>query len=403
MSTALARVITFQPAGPFHADVRSRVEAYFRESGRSQRGGWRLGVKSVAILAWFGASYGLLLLGHPSAWMATLLAVSLGLAWAGLGFNVMHDANHGSSASRTGWNRALAFSSDLIGASSALWRQKHNVLHHTYTNVVGVDADLDSGTLLRLAPSQPLRPGHRWQHLYAWPLYAAFPIRWFFFDDYRDLVTGRIGEQPFQRPRGWDLAALFAGKLLFMTWAVALPVALHPTWWILPAALLTIGTLGVTLATTFQLAHAVGEATFIEPSGGPLPTDWATHQVRTTVDFARGNGWLGWYLGGLNFQVVHHLFPRVSHVHYRALAPLVEAACRDHGLSYRAWPSLQAALAANLEWLRRMGLPAASWRPRMIRRPGGTSPSRPRGPGHRCLRSARSWPGWRGRSSGRRA
>jgi linoleoyl-CoA desaturase len=291
--------------------------------------------------------------------MVAPLAVSLGLAWAGLGFGVMHDANHGSSTTRPAWNRALAFSADLIGASGALWRQKHNVLHHTFTNVVGVDADLDSGGLLRLAPGQPRRRFHRWQALYAFPLYAVFPLRWFFYDDFRDLAAGRIGGQPFQRPRGRDLAALFLGKALFVGWAVVLPVVLHPTWWLLPVGLLTVGTLGVTLATVFQLAHAVGEAEFVEPGGAALATDWATHQVATTVDFARGDALLGWFLGGLNFQVVHHLFPRVSHVHYRALAPLVESACRDHGLTYRAWPSFGAALGANLRWLREMGAPAA--------------------------------------------
>jgi linoleoyl-CoA desaturase len=350
--------VTFQPASPFHADVKARIAAYFRATGRSPRGGWRLGLKAVVIVAWFAASYGLLLFGHPSGGQAALLAISLGLAWAGLGFDVMHDANHGSSAANPAWNRALAYSADLIGASGALWRQKHNVLHHTYTNVVGVDSDLDSGTLLRVAPSQPRRSGHRWQHLYVWLLYVVFPLRWFFFDDFRDLSVGRIGGQPFQRPRGRDLAALFLGKAIFIGWAVVLPVVIHPTWWLLPFGLLTIGTLGVTLATVFQLAHAVGEAAFIAPTGAILPTDWATHQVTTTVDFARGNALLGWYLGGLNFQVVHHLFPRVSHVHYRALAPLVEAACRDHGVPYRAWPGFAEALGANVRWLKQMGRPA---------------------------------------------
>jgi len=348
--------VAFQPSGAFHADVKARVEAYFRDTGRSPRGGGRLGLKIGLLAAWFAASYGLLLAGPPG-WLVAPLAVSLGLAWAGIGFDVMHDANHGASAKRPAWNRALSFSSDLIGGSSAVWRHKHNVLHHTFTNVVGLDADLDAGALLRLAPSQPRRAAHRWQHLYAWGLYLVFPLRWFLYDDLRDVVTGRIGGQPFPRPRGWDLATLLAGKALFLAWAVVLPVALHPTWWLVPVALLAVGTLGLTLATVFQLAHAVGEADFVAAGGGTLEVDWATHQVATTVDFARGNRLLGWYLGGLNFQVVHHLFPRVSHVHYQALSPLVEAACRAHGVRYRAWPGLGAALAANVRWLRLMGRP----------------------------------------------
>jgi len=357
---AVAQRVTFLPSGPFHEELKARVEGYFRETGRSPRGGWRLGVKGAALAAWFVASYALLMLAGPPAWLAALLAISLGLAWAGIGFDVMHDANHGASAKRPAWNRLLSFSSDLIGGSSAVWRHKHNVLHHTYTNVEGLDADLDAGGLLRLAPGQPRRALHRYQHLYAWALYLLFPVRWFLYDDFRDVAAGRVGGQPFPRPRGWDLAALLLGKALFLGWAVALPVALHPTWWLLPLALLAVGTLGLALATVFQLAHAVGEADFVAPGAGALPVDWATHQVSTTVDFARGNRLLGWYLGGLNFQVVHHLFPRVSHVHYRALAPLVEAACRAHGVRYRAWPGFGAALRANVRWLRRMGSPAGA-------------------------------------------
>lgn len=350
--------VTFQPAGPFHADLKARVDAFFVATNRSSRGGWRLALESAAVIGWFLASYLLLLLGHPAAWQAPLLAVSLGLAWAGIGFVVMHDANHGSSAKRPAWNRAFAFSADLIGGAGAVWRQKHNVLHHTYTNVLGLDSDLESGMLLRLAPSQPRRRAHRLQHLYAWGLYLVFPLRWFLFDDFRDVLTGRIGGQPFQRPRGGALAVFLGGKLLFFGWAVILPLWLHPTPWYIPLALLTIGALGVTLATVFQLAHAVGEADFIEPRGDRLTTDWATHQVTTTVDFARGSRLAAWYLGGLNFQVVHHLFPTVSHVHYRALAPLVERACRDHGVRYRAWPTLSAALSAHFRWLEQMGRPA---------------------------------------------
>jgi linoleoyl-CoA desaturase len=357
MTANAAAKVTFQPAGPFHADVKARVEGWFEATGRSPRGGWRLGLQSVAVVAWFAASYLVLLLGHPSPWLVAPLAVSLGLAWAGIGFVIMHDANHGSSSRRPGWNRALSFSSDLIGGASAVWRHKHNVLHHTYTNVLGVDADIDAGGLLRLAPGQPLRRAHRLQHLYVWLLYVGFPIRWFLFDDLRDVATGRIGGQPFPRPRGKELLLLLLGKAFFLGWALVLPIALHPTFWLIPVALLAVGALGVALATVFQLAHAVGEATFVVPTGAPLPTDWATHQVAASVDFAPDSALLGWYLGGLNFQVVHHLFPRVSHVHYRALAPLVAAACRAHGLRYRSWPTFGAALAAHLRWLRQMGRP----------------------------------------------
>jgi linoleoyl-CoA desaturase len=354
---ATARSVSFHAPGPFQADLRASVERYFTLTGRSPRGGWRLALKGAALLAWFSASWSLLVLGHPPWWLAVPLAVSLGLAWAGLGFDVMHDANHGASTKRASWNRLLSFSSDLIGGSSVIWREKHNRLHHAYTNVLGLDDDLESGGLLRLAPGQPRRRVHRLQHLYVWLLYALFPLRWFFLDDFRDLVTRRVGSSVMPRPSPGALALLLLGKLLFVGWALVVPLWLHPAGPALALGLVTTSTLGVTLATVFQLAHTVGEARFTGTAERSLPTDWATHQVASTVDFARGSWLCAWYLGGLNFQVVHHLFPAVSHVHYPALAPIVEACCRRHGVPYRAWATLPQALGAHVRWLRALGLP----------------------------------------------
>ena len=355
-----ATKVSFLPPGPFHAELKARVEAYFAAGGRSPRGGARLALKGAVLTAWFAASWAGLVLGHPPWWLAVPLAVSLGLAWAGLGFDVMHDANHGASTKRAALNRLLSFSSDLIGGSSVIWRQKHNVLHHGYTNVLGLDEDLESGGLLRLAPGQPRRRLHRLQHLYVWLLYALFPIRWFFIDDFRDLLTRRVGASPLPRPSPLGVAELLLGKLLFVGWALVIPLWLHPAGPVLALGLLAIGTLGVTLATVFQLAHAVGEARFHAAAERTMPTDWATHQVASTVDFARGSRLCAWYLGGLNFQVVHHLFPTVSHVHYPALAPIVESCCRRHGVPYRAWETLPEALGANVRWLRALGRPEAT-------------------------------------------
>lgn len=357
--------VHYAPAGAFHADLKQAVDGYFARTGRSPRGGLALGAKVVLLLCWLGASYALLVFGHPGPLGAILLAISLGFAVAGIGFDVMHDANHGS-ASRRGWlNRALAFSADLIGGSSYLWRQRHNVLHHTWPNVAGLDADGDAGAFLRLAPTQPLRRAHRWQWLYAWPLYGLFALKWWLADDFKELVTGRVGEHPCPRPHGRDLALLLLGKALFYGWAIALPFALHPGLAALGLWLLASATAGVVLSTVFQLAHCVEDAAHPDGRGGlDLGEDWATHQVLATVDFARGNRLLGWYVGGLNFQIEHHLFPRVSHVHYRALSPLVEGVCRAHGVAFVARPTLLAALRANLRWLRALGsIPEVAPRP----------------------------------------
>lgn len=338
--------VRFDAGGSFHADLTGRVRDYFEGSGRSRHGGWRIALKNALMLGWLAGSYALLMFAHPAAWQAALLSASVGLAMAGVGFCVMHDANHGASSSSPRINRLLSFSLDLLGASSVLWRHKHNVMHHTYTNIDGTDPDLEGGRpWLRLAPSHPRRPWHRYQRFYVWALYALFPLKWFFVDDFRDLAAQRVG--------GRALFATLLGKALFIGWAFALPALLHPSAALFACWAIALVVLGNVLAAVFQLAHCVGDAEVVQP--GEVDGAWAEHQIATTVDFAPDNPLLSWYLGGLNFQVEHHLFSRVCHVHYRALALIVEDTCLDHGLRYRCKPTLRSALSANWRWLRQMG------------------------------------------------
>ena len=358
MPTDLQRV-RFPARRSFHVDLKRRVEDYFEGAARSRHGGWAMGAKSAAMLAWLATSYALLMFAHLPAWGIALSSVSIGLAMAGVGFSVMHDANHGGTSSSARTNGIMSFTLDLIGGSSFLWRRKHNVLHHTYTNISTLDPDLEGGgPLLRLAPWQSRRGHHRFQHLYVWLLYGLFPLKWWFVDDFRELATGRISGHQFPPARGRELLGALAGKALFVSWAFVLPAVLHPSWALLAIWGLAIFILGNVLAAVFQLAHCVGEAEFLDR--GRIESDWAEHQVATTVDFAPANALLGWYLGGLNFQVEHHLFPRVCHLHYPALARIVEETCRKHLVRYRCEPTLRSALWANWRWLRRMGSPAVA-------------------------------------------
>jgi linoleoyl-CoA desaturase len=319
--------------------------------------------KTAVILAWFAGSYALLLLwGGASAWLAVALTLSLALAIAGIGFSVMHDANHGATSRSPRVNRALGLTLDLVGASSYVWRFKHNVHHHTYANIDGMDADIDAAPFLRLARTQPLRALHRHQHVYAWLLYGVLAVKWWFVDDVRDVVRGRIGQLPFPQPRGLELAGFVGGKAVFVAWALVVPALVHRSAWVAALFLLGALVLGVVLSTVFQLAHAVPDAEFHAAAPGDdrrMPSGWAEHQVRATVDFAPTNRLLGWYVGGLNFQVEHHLLAGVCHVHYPALAPLVEASCRAHGIPYRSHATLRAAIAAHYRFLRALGRPLA--------------------------------------------
>lgn len=350
----------FAPQSALHRDLARRVDAYFAGTGLPRHGGASLRRKTAVVLAWLVASYlGLLL--WASSWTAAVpLAVSLGLAVAGVGFTIQHDGGHAAYARGRRGNRLAAWALDLVGASSFVWHQKHVVGHHVATNLDGADDDVDATPFLRLAPTQRHRAHHRAQHVYAWPLLAFLVPKWNLWDDFAAVARGRIGHVRLPRMRPLDVAVFVGGKLLFAAWAFAVPLlAGHSVGSVLGAYAIAMGTAGVCLSIVFQLAHCVEEAEFPAPpaSGERLPRPWAEHQLATTVDFAPGNPVLTWYLGGLNYQVEHHLFPAVSHVHYPALSHIVREVCAEHGVRHRRHPTLLAAVRSHAAHLRALSRP----------------------------------------------
>lgn len=343
----------------FHADVRRRVDAWFAEHNLARRDAPAMFLKTALILGAFALCYGLLVFAVDSLWQVLPLAVLLGLATAGIGFNIEHDGGHKAYSRRQWLNRLTAMTLDMVGASSYIWRWKHTVFHHSWVNIHGHDSDTELGAIGRLHPADRHRFHHRWQHWYMWPLYGVTAIKWHLYDDFRDLLTGRIGDQPFPRPRGRELAALIAGKLVFFLLAFGIPLSRHSLPEVLGVYALVAGVTGIVLSVVFQLAHCVEGAQFRSAQGTPpgIARPWAVHQVESTVDFARSSRLAAWLLGGLNFQIEHHLFPSICHVHYPRIAPVVEAACRDHGVAYRGNMSFWQAVAAHYRWLKRMGKP----------------------------------------------
>jgi linoleoyl-CoA desaturase len=356
---ATSERLKFSGDNSFHRELRRRVDAEFKRSGTRQRDSLQMYLKTAIILATFALSYVGLVFFVTNGWAAVALSIVLGVAIAGIGFNVMHDGGHQAYSDRRWVNRLTALTLDMVGGSSYIWQWKHARFHHTWVNVAGHDSDIDLGILGRLSPQHPWRSWHRWQHVYLWVLYGVTAIRWHLYGDFRDMITGTIGERPFERPRGWDLAGFVIGKGVFFALAFALPMMLHSIGAVLLFYTITSAVAGVLLALVFQMAHVVEEADFPLPNetGRQMDTPWAIHQLETTVDFARDNRVLSWLIGGLNFQIEHHLFPRISHVHYPVVARVVEATCREFGMTYRTHRSFAAGIASHYRWLRQLGRP----------------------------------------------
>lgn len=349
--------VKFHSPDDFRQSLARRVSEFFEKNRWSQRDCPEMYAKSAVILAVLLGSYATLLLAGPVWWIAVPLAAILGLASAAVGFNIQHDGGHNAFSNHRWINRLAAHTLDLLGGSSYIWARKHNTIHHTYTNVSGHDDDINVGLLGRLAPQQRRLGFHRFQHLYLWFLYGFLTVKWHLIDDFANLVTGRIGEHPITRPRGRDLLTFFGGKALFFSLAFGLPMFFYPWWAVVGLYLVASFVQGVVLSVVFQLAHCVEEAEFPQPrpETARIESSWAVHQVETTVDFAPRNRLLAWFVGGLNFQIEHHLFPQICHVRYPAIAKIVQEVCREYGLAYHVHPTFRAGIASHYRWLRRMG------------------------------------------------
>ena len=361
-ATSSARALSFSRDTAFQLALRRRVTEHFGTTGRRQRDCWQMYVKTAILLAGFAGAY-VSLVFLARTWIEGVpLATLLGLFAAGIGLNVQHDGGHRAYSDRPWVNRLMALTLELIGGSSYLWRWKHGVFHHTYVNVAGHDTDIDLAPLARLAPQQKRLPFHRWQHLYLWPLYGLLAIKWQCLDDFRKIISGRINLHRVPRPRGWELVIFVAGKVVFFTLAFGIPLQFHRLSVVLGYYVLSGIVTGFLLSVVFQVAHCVEEAEFPMPraSTGRIDHAWAVHQAETSVNFARRNRIMSWLVGGLNFQIEHHLFPRISHVHYPAISELVEQTCREFGIRYTVHRSFWAGITSHFRWLRRMGMPDAA-------------------------------------------
>lgn len=322
----------------------------------------RLHAKALFIVVLDVVAYSALVFAPLPWWGRVIAAAVLVHALVATATGIMHDANHGAFARRRRVNQALSYTADLLGASSLLWRFQHNDLHHRHTNVEGVDTDIDQAPFARLSPSQPWKPRHRFQHVYMWPLYGFLTLQWFVASDYLSLHNGGMGSTSFRtKPTRGQLARLFTGKAVHLTWALVVPMLFHPVWMVLVTYVVCSWCVGFALAMIFQVAHCVTAADFVAEDRPLRGDDLVRHQLDTTVDVALpgrlSGAYLGFLAGGLEYQVEHHLAPRLPHTYYRVMAKRVSAMCAANGLVHRVHTSPSAALASHVAWLRMMGRP----------------------------------------------
>ncbi|HYG04625.1 MAG TPA: acyl-CoA desaturase [Chryseosolibacter sp.] len=354
--------IRFSPAkSDFFSTLNSRVNDYFKSANVSRYGNAHMVIKTIFMFVVYFTPYFLILtsvITHPL--LLLLAALVMGLGMAGIGLAVMHDANHGAYSKILWVNNLIGYSLNLVGGHAFNWKVQHNVLHHTYTNIHDVDEDISPRGVLRMTPHGEWKTMHQFQYLYAWFFYGLMTLVWITVKDFVRLQRyhqdGMVKKQKASIVREWII--LIATKLIYITYIFVIPFMVLdlPLWQILVGFVIMHYIAGFILAIIFQPAHVIDGTEYPLPNeNGVMDNTWAVHQMHTTTNFANNNRLLSWYVGGLNYQVEHHLFPNICHVHYRNISPIVKATAEEFGVPYKSEPTFIGAIIGHAKLLKALG------------------------------------------------
>lgn len=341
----------------FAATLRKNVNNYFKENHLSTKANARMVVKTIILLAIYIVPFILLLLIPMNNWLALLSVIIMGMGIAGVGMSVMHDACHGAYSRKPWVNNLLAGTLYLLGSNVLNWKIQHNVLHHTYTNISGYDEDIDSKGPIRLAEAMPLKKIHRYQFIYAFFFYGLMTIVMLTNDFIRLYKYSKMGLlTPQHKKLNHEVLKMLARKIIYLSIILGLPLWLthYNIWQILLGFFIMHWVASIILSFVFQMAHVVEGAQQPEVSSN-MKNEWHVHQMNTTSDFARNNRFLSWYVGGLNFQIEHHLFPGICHIHYKNIAPIVEQTAKEFGVVYNVQPTFSSAMLSHIYRLKELG------------------------------------------------
>lgn len=345
----------------FVSTLNKRVGEYFNNNNIARHGNSQMVIKTTFMFLLYFTPYALIVTNTITGVFGLIsMIILMALGLAGIGLSVMHDANHGAYTKSTRVNNFIGYSLNLIGANAFNWKVQHNVLHHTYTNVHEEDEDISPRGALRLTPHSAWKKVHRYQFIYAWFLYGLMTIVWLFYKDFSRLFkyhrNGMLKAQKTNAAKEW--AILLTTKLFYIGYIFLLPLIFTSlSWWQIVIGVFAMHYIaGFILAIIFQPAHVVEGTEFPLPDETrTLKNNWAVHQLMTTTNFGNKSKWFSWFVGGLNFQIEHHLFPTICHVHYNKIASIVKSTAGDFGLPYKSTRTFFQALVGHVRLLKQLG------------------------------------------------
>jgi len=345
----------------FFAVLRQRIDAHFKENNISKHGDYTMVIKTIILMTGYVLPFCIILTAELPFLYNMLLWVIMGLATSGIGMSVMHDANHGSYSSNKYVTYIVSHVLNMLGGSTFNWNIQHNIMHHTYTNIAGMDEDIEEKPLLRFSPHSKAKAVHRFQWIHAFLMYGLLTVYWVVGKDFVQYIKyKRNGVNTNTRKQNAKvLGKIILIKLVYVYVFLVMPTMVFGVPFLeMLTGFCTMHFLsGVILSVTFQLAHTVeGTSHPLPNANGDIENEWAIHQMNTTVNFCRNNKLISWYVGGLNFQVEHHLFPRISHIHYPAIAPIVKQTAEEFNVPYLENKTLMNALGSHVRTLQRLSV-----------------------------------------------
>lgn len=344
----------------FYKVLKKRVNQHFIENNLAKTANFNMKFKTTFMLGLYFIPLILMLSGTvASFWWTILLWALMGFGMSGIGLAIMHDANHGAYSKRKWVNEALGFTMNFIGGYHITWKIQHNVLHHSFTNVHEFDEDLDQ-KMFCMSPCQERKGFHKFQAFYATFLYSLLTVFRYAVKDFQQVK--RYHEMDLLKGQGLTYGSAIAQvviyKATYLVVTLILPLLLIDLpWWQIAAGFALMHIIcSLISAFIFQLAHVLEETHFYKTDeNGSVENSWAIHQLKTTANFANNNKIFSWFIGGLNYQVEHHLFPNICHVHYRHLSPIVKATAAEYNIPYFQHETFWGAMRSHFSLLHQLG------------------------------------------------
>ena len=343
----------------FATTLNKRVNEHFKLSGKGRNANSMMFIKTAFMFCLLFIPYSFVY-SAANVWVMLGCYFVTGLGVAGIGLSVMHDANHGSYSKNPLVNKIIGYSLNVIGGNATNWKIQHNVFHHSYTNIDTHDEDIRPRFILRFTPHAELRSFHKYQHIYAWLLYGLMSFSWIVFKDFAQMVgyqKSGILAKHVSVPKAW--AWLVISKLCYYAYIMVLPLMFTPFSFleIFAGFFIMHYIAGLILGSVFQPAHVMEVNEYPIAEDDLISDNWMAHQLKTTCNFAGNNRIFSWFVGGLNYQIEHHLYPNICHVHYAKLAPIVEQTAKEFGIPYHNYGSFRKALINHKKMLFALGRP----------------------------------------------